>query len=140
MFASAYIAIDVSERWPTDADFREIAKHASQSVTRLDITKQEIYEFLSYIALGAEKPEDVFSVEGTATVPLYATANLLLKIGREDPGGQGVVGVPGPDLGRRRNHRPHPAPRPQAISGHPSQTVSRQAAVRRVSRNSRRPR
>ena len=84
VFVSAYIAVDVSERWPTDADLREIAKHAAQSVTRLDITEQEIYEYLSLVALGSEKLDDVFSAEGIVTVPLYATANLLLKFGPEE--------------------------------------------------------
>jgi hypothetical protein len=78
LFASAYIAIDVSDRWPTDADLREIAKHAAQAVTRLDITEQEIYAYLARVALGEDKLDDVFSVEGLATVPLFATANLLL--------------------------------------------------------------
>jgi hypothetical protein len=78
LFASAYIAIDVSDQWPTDADLKEIAKAAAESVTRLDITEQEIYEYLSRVALGTEKLDDVFSVEGFATVPLFATANLLL--------------------------------------------------------------
>jgi hypothetical protein len=78
LFASAYIAIDVSDRWPTDADLREIAKNASQSATELDIAEQEIYEYLARVALGPEKLDDVFSVEGFATVPLFATANLLL--------------------------------------------------------------
>jgi hypothetical protein len=78
LFASAYIAIDVSDRWPTDADLKEIAKAAAESVTRLDISEQEIYEYLSRVALGTEKLDDVFSVEGLVTVPLFATANLLL--------------------------------------------------------------
>jgi hypothetical protein len=78
LLSSAYIAIDVSDRWPTDADLREIAKNAAESVTRLDITEQEIYAYLSRVALGPEKLDDVFSVEGLATIPLFATANLLL--------------------------------------------------------------
>ena len=78
LIASAYIAIDVCERWPTDADVREIAKNAAEPVTRLDISEQEIYEYLSRVALGSEKLDDVFSSEGTAIVPLYATADLLL--------------------------------------------------------------
>jgi hypothetical protein len=84
LFASAYIAIDVSERWPTDADLREIARHAAQSVTRLDVSEQEIYEYLSRVALGPEKLDDVFSAEGIVPIPLYATANLLLKFRPED--------------------------------------------------------
>jgi hypothetical protein len=78
LLASAYIAIDVSGRWPTDADLREIAKNAAESVTQLDITEQEIYAYLSRVALGPEKLDDVFSVEGLAMIPLFATANLLL--------------------------------------------------------------
>ena len=79
LFASAYIAIDTSERWPADADLHEIAKLASsQSATELDISEQEIYEYLSRVALGSEKLDDVFSDEGLITIPLYATANLLL--------------------------------------------------------------
>jgi len=79
LFASAYIAVDTSERWPTDADIREIAKlAASQSATELDISEREIYEYLSRVALGSEKVDDVFSDEGVVTVPLYTTANLLL--------------------------------------------------------------
>jgi hypothetical protein len=84
LFASAYIAIDVSDRWPTEADIREIAKNAAESVTRLDITQQEIYEYLSRVALGSEKLDDVFSVEGLATIPLFATANLLLTFCPEE--------------------------------------------------------
>ena len=79
LFVSAYIAVDVSDRWPTDADLREIAKRAAQSATQLDITEQEIYEYLSRVALGQDKIDDVFAAEGIATVPLFATANLLLS-------------------------------------------------------------
>ena len=78
LLASAYIAIDVSDRWPTDTDLRKIAVNASKSATELDISEQEIYEYLSRVALGQEKLDDVFAVEALATIPLYATANLLL--------------------------------------------------------------
>jgi hypothetical protein len=79
LFASAYIAIDMCDHWPTDADLHEIAKLASsQSATELDISEREIYEYLSRVALGPEKLDDVFSDEGLVTVPLYTTANLLL--------------------------------------------------------------
>ena len=78
LFASAYIAIDVCERWPTNADIREIAKSAAESETGLDITEQQIYEYLSLVALGTERLDNVFSAERGATIPLFATANLLL--------------------------------------------------------------
>jgi hypothetical protein len=81
VFAAGYVAIDVCERWPTDADLRELARRAEQSVTRLDVSKEQIYEFMSRVALGNEKLDDVFDVQGTGLVPLYTTANLLLKFG-----------------------------------------------------------
>jgi hypothetical protein len=84
VFASAYIAIDVSGRWPTDADMRDIAARAAKSATRLDISEQEIYEYLSRVALGSQRLDEVFSEEGVATIPLFATANLLLKFGPEE--------------------------------------------------------
>jgi hypothetical protein len=42
VFASAYIAIDVSGRWPADADLREIASRATKSLHRLDISEQAV--------------------------------------------------------------------------------------------------
>jgi hypothetical protein len=78
LVASAYIAIDVCERWPADTDLHENAKNAAESVSGLDITEQEIYQYLSRNALGSERLDEVFSEEGVATVPLFATANLLL--------------------------------------------------------------
>ena len=78
LLVSAYIAVDVSGRWPTQEDLKEIAESAAQSVTRLDITEQEIGEYLSRVALGTDKLGDVFSDAGLATIPLFATANLLL--------------------------------------------------------------
>jgi hypothetical protein len=50
----------------------------SQSATQLAITEQEIYEYLSRVAFGSEKLDDVFSLTRIATVPLFASANLLL--------------------------------------------------------------
>jgi hypothetical protein len=84
LFISGYISIDVAGGWPNDADLREIAKLASESATQLDISEREIYEYLSRVALGQEKLDDVFSVEGLATIPLYATANLLLTFAPRD--------------------------------------------------------
>jgi hypothetical protein len=77
LLASAYIAIEACERWPTDADLREIA-NAAGPATRLDIGEQEIYAYLSRVALGSENPDDIFPAESVATIPLYVTANLLV--------------------------------------------------------------
>lgn len=85
LVASAYIAIEASERWPTDADLRDTAKLASsQSGTELDISEQEIHDYLSRVALGPEKLDAVFSQKGLVSIPLYATANLLLSFRPSD--------------------------------------------------------
>jgi hypothetical protein len=85
LLASAYVAIDVSGmRWPNDIVLRKIADNASKSATGLDISDEEIFQYLSRVALGSEKLDDVFSIEGLATIPLYATANLLLTFSPHD--------------------------------------------------------
>jgi hypothetical protein len=84
VFASAYIAIDVSGRWPADADLHEIASRATKSLPRLDISEQAVYEYLSRVALGAERMDEVFSIEEVGTIPLFATAKLLLKFAPEE--------------------------------------------------------
>jgi hypothetical protein len=84
VYAAGYIAIDVVEAWPSDAALHRIAEHAAKSVTRLDISEEEIYEFLVRVALGDEMVDDLFTIEGVGTVPLYATANLLLTFCPKD--------------------------------------------------------
>ena len=77
VFASGYVAIDVCERWPTQADLQEIAKNASKSATKLDLDESDIYEYLSRVALGQEKLDDVFAMPKAGMLPLLITANLL---------------------------------------------------------------
>jgi hypothetical protein len=77
--AAGYIVIDASGmRWPPEETMNRIAQHAAQSVTRLDVSEEEIFALLSRVAFGSEKPDDIVADEGAGRVPLYATANLLL--------------------------------------------------------------
>ena len=79
VLAAGYIAIDASGmRWPTEEMMNRIAQHAAQAATRLDVSEEEIFALLSRVALGSEKPDDIFTDERVGPVPLYATANLLL--------------------------------------------------------------
>lgn len=78
VLASGYIAIDVSGmRWPTDPVLRKIAHNASDSATELDLEESDIYEYLSRVALGQEKLDDVFAMPKAGMLPLLITANLL---------------------------------------------------------------
>lgn len=77
--ATSYIAIDVCNRWPIDADLRELARRAAKSVTSLPVAEDDIYTYLSRVVFGFEPLMSVFGdLEKTGKVPLYTTANLLL--------------------------------------------------------------
>jgi hypothetical protein len=123
LFASAYIAIDVCDRWPTNTDIRQIAKSAAESETGLDITEQEIYEYLSLVALGTLRLDDVFSAEGVTPIPLFATANLLLTFCPKEKHWWEYLDQMWGRQGESRSHQPlrppcpH-APRPQGAQEH----------------------
>jgi hypothetical protein len=74
VLASGYIAIDVCEQWPTEADRREIATKAA---IKLDVAESDVYEFLSRVALGDERLNDVFPMPKAHTLPLLIVADLL---------------------------------------------------------------
>jgi hypothetical protein len=75
--ASGYISIDVCEQWPTEVDLREIAASVAKATTRLGIQESDIYGFLSRVALGDEKFEDVYPVPKARVLPVLILANLL---------------------------------------------------------------
>jgi len=79
VLAAGYIVVDVAERWPADADVREIARHASASSETVELGEDDAYTFLSRAALGGETLDQVFeSVKDIAGVPLWTTSALLL--------------------------------------------------------------
>ena len=75
---AGYVAIDACQRWPAEADLRELARRAARSVTRLDMSEEEIFEFLSRVTFGTDTLDDIVSLESVASVPLNAVADLLL--------------------------------------------------------------
>jgi hypothetical protein len=77
---AAYIAIDVSRRWPTDADIREIAARTAQATTKFELGDSDICDYLSRAALGNERIDDVFSsLPAAGALPLLITARLLVS-------------------------------------------------------------
>jgi hypothetical protein len=76
--AAAYIAVDASGRWPTEADLRQIARNGVRGETRLDLDQEQIYQYLSGAALGF-KPlaEALGSDEAAATMPILITGSML---------------------------------------------------------------
>jgi hypothetical protein len=76
--AAAYIAVDVSGRWPTEADVRQIARNAVRQETRLELDEEEIYDYLSGAALGVRPvAEALGSEEAAAILPVLTTGSLL---------------------------------------------------------------
>jgi hypothetical protein len=79
--AAAYIAIDASGKlWPTDATVREIARHTAENTKGFELNQSEVYDFLSRIALGAARLDEIFdSAEDAAAIPLMTTGTMLVS-------------------------------------------------------------
>lgn len=85
LLAAAYIAVDVSGRWPTDADVRQIAENVAQQETRLDLKADEIHDYLSKSALGFRfLPEALGSDVPAATLPVLITGSMLFTFRPKD--------------------------------------------------------
>jgi len=77
--AAAYIAIDVSGRWPAEADLQEIVRHATSTDRPYELRQQDVYDYISRVALAGEPITDVFPGENVdAKLPVLITARLLL--------------------------------------------------------------
>lgn len=84
---ACYVAIDVCERWPNDADVRQLAEDIATTGTtaeQLHLNSKEIYAYLSRTAFGLEPVEDVISDEATATRMMVIVAQRAVLIYRPD--------------------------------------------------------
>lgn len=78
--AAAYVAVDVTGRWPTDADVREIARLISERGTEIKLDQADVYDYLSGAALGFRPlPEAVGGDLPAAILPLLVTGSLLFR-------------------------------------------------------------
>jgi hypothetical protein len=79
LIAAGYIAVDVTGRWPTEADVREIARHTAATSTEYELREQDVYDFVSRGALGFKTMEEVFpDPEQDYSLPVLITAQLLV--------------------------------------------------------------
>jgi hypothetical protein len=77
---AGYLGVDIAERWPTDADLREIARHASDTTKSFDLDAAAVFDFLSRVVFGAEKLDQVFpDLALSTTVPILATGRILVS-------------------------------------------------------------
>lgn len=79
VLAAAYLAIDVSGRWPTDTDVRKIAQLAASSSSRYGLSEQDVYDYIARIALAGELMNLVFAgADVDIRLPVLITAQLLV--------------------------------------------------------------
>jgi hypothetical protein len=76
--AAAYVAVDVSGRWPTDADLREIARLVEEHDVELLLDRVDVYHYLADAALGFQRLSEALD-DGTGNValPVLITASML---------------------------------------------------------------
>lgn len=78
MSAAAYIAADISGRWPTDADTRQIAHAVAQQETELVLDEGSVYDYLSGPVLGFKPLTEALGSDTAATtLPVLVTASML---------------------------------------------------------------
>jgi hypothetical protein len=78
LIVAGYIAVDLSGRWPTEADVREIARHTAASSTNYELREQDVYNYLSRGALGFRPMEEVLpDPDADHTLPVLITAKML---------------------------------------------------------------
>jgi hypothetical protein len=78
LIAAAYVAVDVTGRWPTDADVREIARLASERGTEIPLDQEDVYDYLSGAALGFNSlPQALGDDLAAAPLPIFITGTLL---------------------------------------------------------------
>jgi hypothetical protein len=79
VLAAAYIAIDLSGRWPVDADIRTIAQHIASASDDYALQEQDVYDYISRMALRGEMMNHVFpGSDVDVRLPVLITAQMLL--------------------------------------------------------------
>lgn len=78
--AAAYVAVDVSGGWPTEADVREISRIVAEREQAIELSEGDVHAYLTYAALGFRPLEEAMgSVEKAASLPLSITGGLLSR-------------------------------------------------------------
>jgi hypothetical protein len=76
--AAAYIVVDVSGRWPTDADVREIARFTAGHPASAQLDEDGVYDYLAGAALGFRPlPSALGDDLAAAALPALITGSML---------------------------------------------------------------
>jgi hypothetical protein len=78
LVAAAYIAVDVTARWPAEADVREIARLVAERETEVELDEDDVYNYVSGAALEFEPIAEALGSDiAAATLPLLITGSML---------------------------------------------------------------
>jgi hypothetical protein len=78
LVTAAYIAVDVSGRWPTDADLRKIARAVAEHENSTPASADDVYDYLSGAALGFRPPAGALGGDTAAAAgPALITGSML---------------------------------------------------------------
>jgi hypothetical protein len=78
LVTAAYIAVDVSGRWPADADLRKIAQVVAEHEGATPVSADKVHEYLSGAALGFRPPVGALGDDSAAAMgPALITGSML---------------------------------------------------------------
>lgn len=77
---AAYVAVDASERWPTDADIHEIARVVASKETMYELKQDDVYNYLAKGALDFQSLGEAFGrIDKATSLPVLITGSMLLR-------------------------------------------------------------
>jgi hypothetical protein len=78
--AAAYVAVDISGRWPTEADVREISRIVAEREKVTPLSEGDVHAYLTFAALGFRPLDEALgSAEKAVSLPLPITGGLLSR-------------------------------------------------------------
>jgi hypothetical protein len=91
--AAAYVAVDVSGGWPTEADVRDISRIVAEHEKAIELSEGDVRAYLTFAALGFRPLEEAMgSVEKATSLPLSITGGLLSRFRPEGSSWEDYLG------------------------------------------------
>jgi hypothetical protein len=91
--AAAYVAVDVSGGWPTEADVRDISRIVAEHEKAIELSEGDVRAYLTFAALGFRPLEEAMgSVQKAASLPLSITGGLLSRFRPEGSSWEDYLG------------------------------------------------
>lgn len=80
LFATTYVAVDVSGRWPTEADVRKIARIIVGREQAIELNEADVYDYVFDAALRLRPLQEALGSAGkAAALPVLVTGKMLFR-------------------------------------------------------------